>query len=116
MALKRKSTATGSSTGSEERLVQRARLLIANGRHTTASLAEALRVSTATAFRLVQELRRRGEPVGSVRRGRRWFFVLEDEEAVARAWERDPLLRAVGLVRGRRPSRGDPDDELYARE
>lgn len=116
MATKRKRATPAASAVSEDRLLQRASLLMANGRHTTLSLAKALRVSAATAFRLVQELRRRGVPVKSVRRAGRWCFVVNDEEAVARAWKDDPLVRGVGFIRGTRPRHGDVDDELYGQE
>lgn len=116
MSSRRKRATSATTSGSEDHLLQRARLLIANGSHTTASLAKALGVSTATTSRLVQRLRRSGAAIGSVKRGRRWFFVLEDDEAVARAWEHDPFLRGVGLIRGVQPPGHDVDDALYRQE
>ena len=113
MSSTRKPLPSATMSVSAEHLLQRASLLISNGRHTTITLAKALGVSSATAFRVVQELRRRGLPVESLRRGRRWVFVMNDTDRTERAWDDDPLLRGVGFIRGARPPRGDVDDELY---
>ena len=87
-------------------------LLLASGRFSAASLGLALGLSRITAFRLVQELRRRGIPIVSVKRGAAWFFELEEP---APAWDADPLVRKVGFARGRRRPGESVDDAVYRR-
>jgi biotin operon repressor len=87
-------------------------LHLASGRHSAASLARVLGVSRITAFRLIQELRRRGIRVVSVKRGAAWFFELEES---APPWDADPLVRMVGFARGRRRPGESVDDAVYGR-
>src|SRR4026209_341114 len=89
-----------------------------SGRHTTATLAEALDVSPATAFRLIKSLRERGLHIVSMKERRRWFFAIQADDD--RTFERDPRVRARGMVRGIRWPRGKSlneaiDDELYGK-
>lgn len=87
-------------------------LHLACGRHSAATLAEALGVSRITAFRIVQELRRRGHRIVSMKNGRDWYFEVEDRGG---GWESDPLVRRIGFARGGR--RGESvDDALYGRD
>ncbi len=62
---------------------------------------------------MVQRLRRSGVPIVSVKRGRQWYYAVEDDEAIARAWEVDPLVRAVGFIPKRPPRLGSVDDVVY---
>jgi len=85
-------------------------------RHTTETLARALGVSIATAFRLVKMLRRAGIRIESRKEGRAWFFaVLEDQEIKA-AWEKDPLLDLVGIVKGPGRRGESINDAVYGRK
>ena len=85
-------------------------------RHTTETLARALGVSVATAFRLVKMLRRDGVRIESRKEGRAWFFaVLEDQEIEA-AWEKDPLLDLVGIVKGPGRRGESINDAVYGRK
>src|SRR5688572_9748208 len=82
------------------------------GRHSAAGLAEALGVSRITAFRIVEELRRRGHRIVSMKAGRDWYFEVEDPGG---RWESDPLVRRIGFARSGR--RGESvDDALYGRD
>ena len=86
--------------------------------HTTESLARALGVSPATAARVLARLRRklaaRGGELVSVRKGRAWHYEIREEDRLAELWRSDPLLKAVGALRGsaRRPGRSI-DDVVY---
>lgn len=87
-------------------------------RHTTRTLAAAMGVSPATAFRLVQELRRQGTPIVSVKEGRAWYFDVRGQEQVREAWKNHPLVKLIGCLKGVRVPRGKPlndwiDDTLY---
>jgi biotin operon repressor len=85
-------------------------------RHTTETLARAMGVSIATAFRLVKTLRRGGVRIQSRKEGRAWFFaVLEDEEIEA-AWDKDPLLDLVGIVKGPGRRGESVNDAVYGRK
>jgi len=92
-------------------LLQMAHLHILSARHTTPTLAKRLRVSTATAFRIVKRLRASGVRIVSVKDGRAWFFEVRAD--FRRAWETDPLLRAIGSAKGRRRKGQSVDDVLY---
>jgi biotin operon repressor len=96
----------------EDRRERDALVHLGAGRHSAASLGRALGVSRITAFRLIQELRRRGRRIVSVKRGRDWFFEVEAPE---RAWDGDPLTRLIGFARGRRRPGESVDDALYGR-
>ena len=87
-------------------------LLLASGEYSAASLGRRLGLSRITAFRLVQELRRRGVRILSVKRGPSWFFELEES---APPWDADPLVRKVGFARGRRRPGESVDDVVYGR-
>jgi hypothetical protein len=85
--------------------------------HTTASLARALGVSVPTAARLVVHLRARlaarGGELVSVRKGRSWHYeIREKEEWLAKIWSTDPLLKAVGSLRGPKRSPGQSVDDI----
>jgi hypothetical protein len=85
-------------------------------RHTTETLARAMGVSVATAFRLVKMLRRNGVRIESRKEGRAWFFaVLEDGEIEA-AWDKDPLLDLVGIVKGPGRRGESINDAVYGRK
>lgn len=96
--------------------LQEAYIHLTSRRHSTSTLAAAMRISTATAFRLIQALRRKGHRIVSMKEGARWFFVLEDKSDPE--LRNDPLVRARGLIRSLRRPRGKPlndaiDEELY---
>jgi len=98
-------------------LLRDLRLHIHCGPHTSASLAKALKASTATVARALAELRRllaqEGLGLVSVKEGREWHYELREREDL---WENDPLLRLVGAGRGvRRPSGESVDDALYGK-
>jgi biotin operon repressor len=85
--------------------------------HTSRSLARKLGVSTATVDRAVKELRSELEGEGmslvSVREGREWHYEIRTRDDV---WENDPLLRAVGSVKGvGRPGSESVKDALYGK-
>ena len=102
---------------SGELIVDEAYIHLTAAKHTTKSLARALGLSTATAFRIIKALRRRGISIESVKKGRDWYFAVEDEESVAQAWQRDRFLSLVGFVRGRKRKRRETvDDAVYRRE
>ena len=100
-----------------ELLLREAHLHLTSGRHTTASLARTLGVSSATASRIVQALRSRGHDIVSMKEGSRWYFAVKDDEDPA--WTRDPLLKGRGFIRGVRWPRGKLneiiDGALYGR-
>jgi biotin operon repressor len=100
--------------GPEDReLLQRALLQLSIGRHSTPTLARALRVSPATAFRVVKRLRAGGVRIVSVKEGRSWTFEVRDQ--LEAAWASDPLLEALGSVKGRRRPGESVDDVVYGR-
>jgi biotin operon repressor len=87
---------------------------LTSARHSTKSLAAALGVSTATAFRLVQALRRRGVVVESMKQGRQWYFEVRDEPRIESKWRSDPLVRKAGFIRGcARPAGQSVDEVVY---
>lgn len=85
-------------------------------RHTTETLARAMGVSIATAFRLVKTLRRKGIRIESMKEGREWFFAVREDEEIRAAWDKDPLLGLVGIVNapGRRGE--SVNDAVYGRK
>ena len=85
-------------------------------RHTTATLARALDVSVATAFRMIKALRSRGLRIESMKQGREWFFAVVEGEAIEAAWKRDPLLRLVWAVNGPGRRGESVDDAVYGRK
>ena len=100
-------------------LVKEAELHIICREHTTETLAQALGVSVPTAARLVVRLRavvatREGELV-SIRKGRSWHYEIREQEAwLAKIWSTDPLLKAVGALRGTKRSPSESiDDVVY---
>ncbi len=97
----------------DRELLDRAYLQLAIGRHSTPTLAKALRVSPATAFRVVKRLRAGGVRIVSVKEGREWYFEVRDD--LERAWASDPLVTAVGSLKGRRPAGESVDDAVYGK-
>lgn len=94
-------------TGVEEQTY----LLICQRRLGTDALAEGLRVSRATAARLVASLRRKGVRVLSVREGGAWHFELRNRVDAARErWRR--LRGMVGCVKDWRPLPGKDEDAV----
>jgi DNA-binding transcriptional regulator YhcF (GntR family) len=114
--MRSKPPAARGSSQAAEAIVEEAYIHLSAGDHTTRTLAEALGVSTATAFRAIKALRRRGVAIESAKKGRHWYFELDDDEAVARAWKRDPLLSLIGFVRGRKRRGQSVDDVVYGRK
>ncbi len=107
----------GGSTSVRGELVRDLRLHIRCRPHTTATLARKLGVSVATVARALSELRRdlarKGASLVSVKDGKDWHYEIRDKEG---AWENDPLLRAVGSIKGVRPPAGESeDDALYGK-
>lgn len=102
-----------------EDLAKEAEVHILCREHTTATLARVLGISDPTAARLIARLRRmvaaRGGELVSVRNGRAWHYeIREQEERLAKAWSSDPLLKAVGSIRGtKRPPGQTLDDVIY---
>lgn len=97
-------------------LVDQAYIHLTSARHTTYSLARALGVSVATAFRLIGELRRRGTLVESLKRGREWYFEVSGASDLERVWREDALIRNVGFIKGHRRRPGQSEDEVvYSR-
>ena len=104
--------------GKSQNLVRQAELHIHCREHTTESLAQSLGVSFATAARVVDTLRKevvaRGGELVSVRRGRSWHYEIREEERLEKLWKTDPLLKAVGALRGvKRPFGESIDDIVY---
>jgi biotin operon repressor len=98
-------------------LLRELRLLIRCRPHTSHTLAQKLGVSTATVDRAVKELRSELEGEGmslvSVREGREWHYEIRMRDDV---WENDPLLRAVGSVKGiGRLGKESVKDALYGK-
>jgi len=90
---------------------ERAYILICQHRVGTDALAEGLRVSRATAARLVASLRGKGVRVVSVREGGTWHFELRNREEAARErWRR--LRGMVGCVKDWRPLPGKDEDAI----
>ena len=90
---------------------EKAYLLICQRRVGTDALAEGLRVSRATAARVVALLRRKGFRVVSVREGGAWHFELRNREDGARErWRR--LRGMVGCVKDWRPLPGKDEDAV----
>jgi hypothetical protein len=73
--------------------------------HDTASLARAMRVSAATASRIVAQLRRelagQGIEMVTVRKGRKWHYEIRDEEHAREAMQR--LVDMAGFIKGDGP-------------
>ena len=84
-------------------------------RHTMQTLARAMRVSIATASRLLKTLRRKGIRIESMKEGRDWFFAVCEDEEIAAAWEKDPLLSLVGIVKGPGRRGESVDDAVYGK-
>ena len=93
-------------------LLQWTRLQLECRRHTTASLARALGVSTATAFRLVKRLRASGVDVVSRKEGREWYYGVRAPQRTGR----DPIFSLVGIARGAPPKGESVDDAVYGRK
>lgn len=94
-------------TETEERMY----LLIGQGRMGTHVLALRLRVSRATAARLIASLRRKGVRVISVREGGSWHFELRNRaEAARERWRR--LRGMIGCVKDGRPLSGKDEDAV----
>ena len=90
---------------------EKAYILICQRRVGTDALAERLRVSRATAARLVASLRRKGLRVVSVREGGAWHFELKNREESAREhWRR--LRGMLGFVKDWRPLPGKDEDAV----
>lgn len=85
------------------------------GRHSTKSLARALGLSIATAFRVVKALRRRGLRIESMKEGREWFFSIQEDDALEATWKHDPLLRLIGAARGPGRRGKTVDEAVYGR-
>jgi len=106
----------GRPTAYPEKLLKEAYLHLACRRHTTSTLAAALGLSPATAFRIVKVLRRQGRRIVSMKEGAQWYFDVR--ERMNEAWQKDPLVKARGFIRGVRWPRGKQlndivDDSLY---
>ena len=102
-----------------EDLLHEAEIHIVCREHTTSSLARALGVSVPTMARLVVRLRQligsRGGELVSIRKGRVWHYeIREQEQWLSKVWSTDPLLKAVGALRGpKRPLGETVDDIIY---
>lgn len=95
-------------------VLEHAYIHLTSARHTTKTLARALAVSTATAFRIVNELRERGITIDSMKRGREWYFEVVDAKSVEAAWRSDPLVKNIGFIaRSRRKPGQSEDDVVY---
>ncbi|KAF0246220.1 MAG: hypothetical protein FD180_851 [Planctomycetota bacterium] len=99
-------------------VVQEAWLHVRCRRHSPASLARALGVSSATLGRVLAELRKYLACLGiqllTVSDGAKTWYGLDDEEWRARCWKDSPLRRHAGSVRKwRAPRKGSQDDFLY---
>ncbi|MBI5369023.1 MAG: HTH domain-containing protein [Planctomycetes bacterium] len=98
-------------------LAYSAYLHLTSRRHTTRTLAGALGVSTATAFRAIQELRAGGLSIDSVKRGKNWYFEVLDAAEREAAWKQDPLGKMIGFIRGPIRKAGETEDDvIYGRE
>jgi hypothetical protein len=107
---KRSSRRTGSA------LLEEAYVHLTAKRHTTETLAKAMKVSIATAFRLLKLLRRNGVRIESRKEGRAWFFAVLEDEEIAAAWNKDPLLDLVGIVKGPGRRGESINDAAYGRK
>jgi biotin operon repressor len=93
------------------KMEERAYLLICQQRVGTDALADSLRVSRATAARVVALLRKKGVRVVSVREGGAWHFELRNREDAARErWRR--LRGMVGCVKDWNPRPGKDEDAV----
>jgi len=105
--------------GGPEALLAPAHIHLLCRGHTTATLARALGISTATAARLVARLRKRlageGLELVSVRRGKSWQYEVRGDEQAGRLWESDSLVKNLGCVKGSRRRGETVDDAVYGR-
>jgi len=103
-------------TGSRSDLLRNLRLHIRCHPHTAQTLARKLGVSTATVDRALRDLRSELEKekvsLISVREGREWHYEIRMREDV---WGKDPLVRAVGTVKGVRPAGESVKEALYGK-
>lgn len=98
-------------------ILEEAYLHLTSAKHSTSSLARVLRVSVPTAFRIINQLRRRGTRVESVKRGRHWYFEVIEDKALDLDWHSDPLLSAIGFIKGKHRTPGQSEDDvLYGLE
>jgi hypothetical protein len=107
----------GGRTSARGNLVRGLLLHIRCRPHTSETLARKLGVSVATVARGLVELRhelaREGESLVSVKEGTDWHYEIREREDL---WENDPLLRAVGSIKGVRPPAGEGvKDALYGK-
>jgi biotin operon repressor len=104
-------------TASRDRdaVLEEAYVHLTSRRHTTLSLARALGVSPATAFRVVKALRRRGLRIESMKEGPRWYFAVVEDESLAKSWEKDPLLGKIGFIKGASRRGKSVDEAVYSR-
>ena len=107
---KRASSREGSDT------LEEAYIHLTAKRHTTETLARAMGLSIATAFRLVKMLRRNGIQIESRKEGRTWFFAVQEDGEIERAWNKDPLLDLVGIVKGPGRRGESINDVVYGRK
>jgi len=102
--------------GARSDLLRDLRLHIRCHPHTTQTLAQKLGVSTATVDRGLKDLRaelgKEEMSLLSVREGGAWHYEIRMKEDV---WEKDPLVRAVGTVKGVRPAGKSVKEALYGK-
>jgi hypothetical protein len=51
-----------------------------------------------------------------MKEGREWFFAVWEDEEIAKAWDKDPLLSLVGIVKGPGRRGESVDDAVYGRK
>lgn len=116
VATKKASRGTQGDRDNNSAVLEHAYIHLTSARHTTKTLARALGVSPATAFRIINEIRERGTTVDSVKRGREWYFEVVDAKSIEAAWKSDPLVKNIGsIARSRRKPGQSEDDVVYDR-
>lgn len=94
-----------------EELVRTAEIHVLCCPHTTASLAKALGVSTATVSRVLAAVRKRGVQVVSVRENGGWHYEVKNRGEIARA-QHEALRSLIGFIKEGKGSPLKPEDEL----
>ena len=121
MLMKAQKAVRSRPTRTPEDLKGEAYLHLKGRRHTAESLAKALGVSVASTSRVIElikkDLKSKGGELVSVRTGSGWHYEIRDEKITEAAWQHDPLLRMVGVVKMKPlPPGKSLDDVIYGDE
>ena len=94
------------------RLQKEAFIHLTSKHHSTQSLAQALAVSVATVSRVISHLRQEGVEIKSMKNGGQYYYEVEDARSVANAWQKDPFVKCIGFIKGKRRPRGETVDSV----